>query len=92
MGQKINRLPGVRTAQLENKKISIIVPVYNAENYLHKCIDSILSQTFIHFECILVDDCSDDGSPKICDEYSHKDKRIRVIHNKKIPAFRWRGK
>jgi glycosyltransferase involved in cell wall biosynthesis len=66
---------------LEKPKVSVIVPVYNVENYLNRCIDSILSQTFTEFECILVDDCSTDRSQKICDEYSRKDHRVKVIHN-----------
>ena len=60
--------------------ISVIVPVYKVEKYLHRCIDSILSQTFIDFELILVDDGSPDNSGKICDEYAEKDNRIYVIH------------
>lgn len=63
-------------------KISIIVPVYKAEAYLHRCIDSILAQTFTDWECILVDDGSPDGSGSICDEYAAKDTRIHVIHKK----------
>lgn len=62
--------------------ISIIVPVYNVEIYLEKCIESILSQTFKDFELILVDDGSNDNSAKICDEYSKKDRRIKVVHKK----------
>ncbi len=62
--------------------ISIIIPVYNGEKYLSKCIDSILSQTYQNLEIILVDDGSIDSSPKICDEYSKKDNRIKVIHKK----------
>ena len=61
-------------------KISIIVPVYNVEPYLHRCIDSILAQTFTDFELILVDDGSPDNCPAICDEYAEKDPRIVVIH------------
>lgn len=61
-------------------KISIIVPVYNVERYLSKCVDSILNQTFTDFELILIDDGSTDNSGKICDEYSEKDERIKVIH------------
>ena len=61
--------------------VSVIVPVYNVEQYLPECIDSILMQTFTDFECILVDDCSTDNSPVICDEYAQKDNRIKVIHN-----------
>ena len=61
-------------------KISIIVPVYNVEKYLRKCVDSILNQTFKDFELILVDDGSIDTSGKICDEYNLKDNRIKAIH------------
>lgn len=61
-------------------KISVIVPVYNAETYLHRCIDSILSQTFTDFELILVDDGSIDKSGEICDEYAKNDRRVKVIH------------
>ena len=60
--------------------ISIIVPVYNAEKYLHRCIDSILSQTFADFELLLIDDGSKDKSGAICDEYAVKDNRVRVFH------------
>lgn len=60
--------------------ISVIVPIYNAENYLHRCLDSILAQTFTDFELILVNDGSTDCSSKICDEYALKDNRIKVIH------------
>jgi len=62
--------------------ISIIVPVYNTESYLHRCIDSILTQTFIDFECILVNDGSHDNCPTICNEYAEKDVRVLVIHQK----------
>ena len=68
---------------MSNPKISIIVPVYNAENYLNRCIDSILSQTFTEFECILVNDCSSDNSLAICKKYEKHDERIKVIHNEK---------
>lgn len=61
-------------------KISIIVPVYNTEGYLCKCIDSILNQTYKFFELILVDDGSTDNSLNICKEYEEKDKRIKVFH------------
>ncbi|MBQ8418683.1 MAG: glycosyltransferase, partial [Phascolarctobacterium sp.] len=63
-------------------KLSIIVPVYKVEQYIHKCVDSILKQTFTDFELILVDDGSPDNCGKICDEYAQKDKRVRVIHKK----------
>ena len=60
--------------------ISVIVPVYKVEKYIHRCIDSILNQTFRDFELILVDDGSPDNCGTICDEYAAKDSRIRVIH------------
>ena len=60
--------------------ISVIVPVYKVENYIHRCIDSIIAQTFTEFELVLVDDGSPDNCGKICDEYALKDKRIHVIH------------
>lgn len=60
--------------------VSIIVPVYNIESYLPKCVDSILVQTYKDFEIILVDDGSTDTSGQICDEYAAKDRRIKVIH------------
>lgn len=62
--------------------ISVIVPIYNVEKYLNRCVDSILNQTFTDFELILVDDGSTDRSGYICDEYEKKDKRVRVIHKK----------
>lgn len=61
-------------------EISIIVPVYKVECYLHRCVDSILTQTFQDFELILVDDGSPDSCPAICDEYAAKDSRVHVIH------------
>lgn len=61
-------------------KISVIVPVYKAEIYLHRCVDSLLAQTFQDFEILLVDDGSPDRSGEICDEYARKDKRVRVFH------------
>ena len=63
-----------------NPKVSIIVPVYKAEKYIHRCIDSILAQTFTDWELLLIDDGSPDRSGEICDEYAKKNKRIRVFH------------
>lgn len=62
--------------------ISIIVPVYNVEEYLEKCIDSILNQTYKNLEIILIDDGSSDNSANICDQYEKKDSRVKVIHKK----------
>ncbi|MFS0861488.1 glycosyltransferase family 2 protein [Fredinandcohnia sp. 179-A 10B2 NHS] len=61
-------------------KLSIIVPVYNLESYLPKCVESILSQSFSYFEVILVNDGSTDKSGELCDEYAKLDSRVRVIH------------
>lgn len=63
-------------------QISIIVPVYNVADYLPKCIESILAQTFTDFELILINDGSPDKSPQICDHYASQDSRVRVIHKK----------
>lgn len=60
--------------------ISVIVPVYNSEKYLHRCIDSILAQSFTDFELLLIDDGSSDRSGEICNGYAQKDSRVRVFH------------
>lgn len=65
---------------MTNPEVSIIVPVYNVEKYLHQCLDSIQAQTFRNWECIVVDDGSTDSSASICDLYSHADSRFIVIH------------
>ena len=62
--------------------ISIIIPIYNSEVYLRKCLDSVLNQTFQDYELILINDGSTDNSGYICDEYKNKDTRIEVIHKK----------
>ncbi len=62
--------------------ISVIIPVYRVEAYLHRCMDSVLAQTYENMEIILVDDGSDDGCPAICDAYAEQDGRVRVIHQK----------
>ena len=61
-------------------RISIIIPVYDTEQYLHACLDSILSQGFMDYEVLLIDDGSKDGSGAICDDYARKDNRIKVFH------------
>ena len=60
--------------------ISIIVPVYNMEQYLERCMNSIWQQTYTNLEIILVDDGSTDQSPQMCDDYARKDNRIKVVH------------
>ncbi|MBR5112832.1 MAG: glycosyltransferase family 2 protein [Clostridia bacterium] len=65
---------------MSNKKISVIVPIYNVEQYIIECLDSIVNQSYKKLEIILVDDGSPDNCGKICDEYAKKDSRIKVIH------------
>lgn len=74
-------------------KISVIVPVYNVEKYINKCIDSILDQTYADFELLLIDDGSPDNCGAICDEYAAKDSRVRVFHqnNAGVSAARNKG-
>ena len=66
--------------KIKNPYLSIIIPVYNVEQYLKKCLESVLNQTYQEFECILVDDGSTDASGRICDEFAISDSRITVIH------------
>lgn len=77
----------------DSPKITVIVPVYNVEKYLSRCIESILAQSFTFFELILVDDGSPDNCGVICDLYALKDDRIKVIHQKnaKVSAARNAG-
>ena len=63
-------------------RVSIIIPIYNAERFLHECVDSILAQTYTALEIILVDDGSTDKSSAMCDEFENTDKRVKVIHQK----------
>ena len=65
---------------MSKELLSVIVPIYNVEDYLEQCIDSILQQTYTYLDILLVDDGSTDKSGEICDAYAEKDKRIRVIH------------
>ena len=65
-----------------NTRVSIIVPVYNVEKYIHQCVDSLLAQKYKNIEMVLIDDESPDQCPQILDEYAKKDTRIKVIHQK----------
>lgn len=69
-----------RMNEFMNPQISVIVPVYNSESTLNRCVDSILSQNFKNFELLLIDDGSTDCSGEICDEYAKKDFRVKVFH------------
>lgn len=69
---------------MENELISVIVPIYNMEKYLNKCVDSILNQTYSNIEILLVDDGSTDSSAIICNEYMNSDSRIKVFHKKMV--------
>lgn len=73
--------------------ISVIIPVYNVEKYLRRCLDSVIAQTYQKLEIICVDDGSIDDSGKICDQYAVRDARIKVIHqeNQGLSAARNRG-
>lgn len=73
---------GNKLLEFSNCKISIIIPIYKVEQFLRKCIDSVIKQTYSNLEIILVDDGSPDNCPSICDEYACSDNRIRVIHKK----------
>lgn len=66
-----------------NELISVVLPVYNGEKYLEQSIDSILSQTYENWELLILDDCSNDNTPKICEDYVKKDGRIHYYRNKK---------
>jgi len=85
-----------RTTMNEEKLLSVIVPVYKVEPYLHRCIDSIRNQTYKHLQIILVDDGFSDRCGEICDEYAEMDARIIAVHQKngglhviKASGMRW---
>ena len=67
---------------MEQPMVSVIIPIYNVEDYLEECIRSVCDQSYTNLEIILVDYGSPDGSPAICDAWAKKDSRIRVIHKK----------
>lgn len=67
---------------MNNGLVTIIIPIYNVEQYLKKCVDSVISQTYTNLEILLVDDGSTDKCPGICDEYKNLDSRIKVFHKK----------
>ena len=67
---------------MNNIKVSVIVPLYNAEKYAKRCIESVLRQTYNNYELILIDDGSKDRTGEICDHYADIDSRIKVIHKK----------
>ena len=64
----------------QTKLLSVIIPVYNVREYLKKCLDSVINQTYTNLEIILIDDGSNDGSGDLCDAFLQKDDRIRVVH------------
>lgn len=66
---------------MEKPLVTIVLPIYNVEKYLERCINSVVNQTYANLEILLVDDASPDRCPHLCDEWAQKDKRIRVIHN-----------
>lgn len=74
-------------------KLSVIIPIYSAEKFISKCVDSVLSQNYSNMEIILVDDGSPDNCPKICDDYAKQDERVKVIHqiNKGVAEARNAG-
>lgn len=76
---------------MNSMKVSIVVPVYNSEQYLRECLDSLLNQTYRDIEVVLVDDGSTDGSPSICDEYARENSGVRVFHNANSGANAARG-
>ena len=76
----------------DSPKISIILSIYNVENYIEECMASLLSQTFTDYEIIMVDDGSIDKCPGICDEYAKKDRRIIVIHQENAGVSNARNK
>lgn len=76
--------------QTEGKiKFSVVLPIYNVEKYLNRCLDSVMNQTYKKLEIILVDDGSPDNCPQICDNWEKVDDRIKVVHKKKAILAKW---
>ena len=65
-----------------DRKVSIIIPIYNVAKFINRCVDSVIAQTYSNIEIILVDDESPDNCPEICEQYARRDDRIVVIHKK----------
>ena len=65
---------------MEGALISVIIPVFNVEPYLQQCVESVLSQTYRNLEVLLIDDGSTDGSAALCDQWTERDNRVRVVH------------
>ena len=86
MKKKINNdnMSRTHSCKSEQKLISIIIPIYNQEKYLNKCLTSIQNQSYSNFEVLLIDDGSTDNSGKICDYFSGIDSRFFVFHNKNV--------
>lgn len=82
----------ITNLKMNNPLVSIIIPIYNAERYISKCIDSILNQTFTNFELFLINDGSSDNSGKLCNDYASEDKRITVIHKNNSGVSKTRNK
>lgn len=82
-----------RNKKMVEPKISIVIPVYNVEKYLKKCLESVINQTYKNLEIIVIDDGSSDNSPMICDEYARKDYRIKCLHqdNSGVSSARNKG-
>lgn len=79
---RLQNKKGNQNFMSKKPKISVVVPVYNCEKYLSRCVQSLIAQDFCDFECHLIDDGSTDSSPALCDEVCKKDSRFMVFHQK----------